>query len=399
MAEIHHCNAEVIIIEVGCKHRPTWTMHIGFDAKRLFNNTTGLGNYSRTLLYNLQEYYPQHQYSLYTPGIGQLGDIKPFLDEAHYRTVLPKGKFHPFWRSQGIRKQLVEDKVSIFHGLSHQIPRLRKHEDVRTLVTIHDLIFKEYPATYKPWDRAIYQRKFSHSINQADMVVAISEQTKQDILKYFPQVGEEKIKVVYQACQPVFYETWDMQQAEQEIEYLNLPSEFLLSVGSIIPRKNLSQVIKAYKMLPDDLQLPFVIVGNGRGYLLELKSQIAKAGLEKKIIWLHDVRRVEQLKALYMKASSVIYTSWYEGFGLPVVEAMLSNTPIVTSNVSSLPEAGGPASIQVDPLEQEEITEGIITSLSLSEAQVTLAYDHAITNFQPKKVTDELMEVYHALIG
>ncbi len=177
-------------------------IHIGFDAKRFFNNRTGLGNYSRTLLSNLARFFPGNSYVLYTPKLNKNQLTAP-LFQAPYQVVSPAINY-PFWRSQRISRRLHKDNIQIYHGLSHELPRGPVSDRVRQVVTIHDLIFKIYPETYKPVDRWLYERKFSHAIRQSDLIVAISEQTKHDILKFYPETPESKIEVHYQACDPIF---------------------------------------------------------------------------------------------------------------------------------------------------------------------------------------------------
>ncbi len=130
-----------------------------------------------------------------------------------------------------------------------------------------------------------------------------------------------------------------MEEAREKLLHLNLPNEFILSVGSIIPRKNLVNLIKAHALLSADEQIPIVVVGKGKGYWRKVQSTSRRLGLANKLIHL-SIEETRLLQALYMRATVLVYPSLYEGFGLPVVEAMLCGTPVVTSNLSSLKEAG-----------------------------------------------------------
>ncbi len=333
-------------------------MKIGFDAKRLFNNKTGLGNYSRTLVWNLSKNYPEHEYFLYTPSIIKSKQTEKFIDNPAFSIRTSDSFLKSYWRSYGIIDQLKKDELDVFHGLSHEIPIGIQKTSIKSIVTIHDMIFKVLPETFPLIDRKIYDFKFRYSCNNANTVIAISESTKKDIEKYY-QIDPSKIKVVYQSCHPIYYEPQDYSLVEKTIQKHNLPDNFLLSVGSIEPRKNLKNTINALHLLNKKNRLPLVVVGRGKKYKEDCQNLSKKLGLENSIYWIDRLDSIEELKCIYHKAKALIYPSLYEGFGLPVVEALLSETPVITSNCSSLPEAGGPHSIYIDPNNVEEIANAI----------------------------------------
>jgi glycosyltransferase involved in cell wall biosynthesis len=186
-------------------------MELGFDAKRLFCNFTGLGNYSRTLLKNLAKYYPEHDFHLYTPGIRHNSDTNPFLEEQTYNVHLPDGRFKKLWRSWSVVNDMQKDRIELFHGLSHEIPLRIRKTGIRSVVSIHDLIFKIYPETYPVLDRKIYDLKFGYACRNADRIIAISESTKRDIIKFY-KIDEGRIDVSYQACNPLFYHDKDLEE-------------------------------------------------------------------------------------------------------------------------------------------------------------------------------------------
>ena len=139
-------------------------MHrIGFDAKRLFNNFTGLGNYSRTLVRNLVDFHPEFAYFLYTPKVRKTEDTEVFLNSPSYSVHYPGRLEQPAWRSFRIRKQLKQHKIELFHGLSNEIPYGLKNRPLKVVVSIHDLIFKHFPDHYPPMDRMIYNAKTEHA--------------------------------------------------------------------------------------------------------------------------------------------------------------------------------------------------------------------------------------------
>ncbi|MEM6379245.1 MAG: glycosyltransferase, partial [Bacteroidota bacterium] len=170
---------------------------IGFDAKRLFNNTTGLGNYSRTLVNNLAYYYPDNAYFLYSPKVQRNDDTHEFLNSPSYSVYVPKGLSKPGWRFFRVRQQLKKHKLDLYHGLSNEIPLGMDHFPIKKIVSVHDLIYRHFPKQYGTYDRQVYDFKTKYACEHSDQVIAISESTKQDIIKFY-HVPEEKVKVVYQ---------------------------------------------------------------------------------------------------------------------------------------------------------------------------------------------------------
>jgi glycosyltransferase involved in cell wall biosynthesis len=377
-------------------------MRIGFDAKRLYCNFTGLGNYSRTLVSNLLLSAPTQKFNLYTPRIEHTNQTEKFLKHPNLSSYQSRAIFKSLWRSFSIRKQLQLDGIELYHGLSNEIPFGLKSRNIKSVVTIHDLIFKEYPATYPLIDRKVYDYKFRKSCETADKIIAISEHTKKDITKHYG-IAPEKIEVIYQACQAVYYNTPSEEMTQKVISEYNLPVQYLLFVGSIEKRKNLKTLLKAYQYLSDEYSLPLVIVGGRvessvKNKLLQFSQT---TNLDKKLIWLSTVKETEKLQAIYSKARALIYPSLYEGFGLPVAEALLSKTPVITSNVSSLPEAGGPYSLYINPENPKEIAEAITSILqnkSLAEEMRSKGYQFALDKFSPEKLSTQLMSCYKSIL-
>jgi glycosyltransferase involved in cell wall biosynthesis len=180
-------------------------MKIGYDAKRLFFNFTGLGNYSRMIVLSLLKNFPEDKYYLFTPRLKNKNLFSEFIQKC--RIVEPDtfmGNLFPqIWRRTGIVKDIINNELDVYHGLSHEIPAGLKKEKIKTVVTIHDLIFLRFPEFYKPWDVWNYKRRYLKSCLLADKIIAISENTRRDIVELLG-VNEEKISVVYQSVNPVY---------------------------------------------------------------------------------------------------------------------------------------------------------------------------------------------------
>ncbi len=375
-------------------------MRIGFDAKRLYCNFTGLGNYSRTLLRSLQENFPNDEYFLYTPKVKKVSETDFFLDNSSFHTVVSKAPLKALWRSYSMNEQLQNDGIDLYHGLSHEIPFGIRKSNVKSIVTIHDLIFKIYPKTYPAFDRKLYEVKFKYSCENADRIIAISESTKRDIVRLY-NTNPDKIDVVYQSCSPLYFkEEEDLDPSIVTRKY-NLPKEYLLSVGSVEERKNLKLIINSYQYLEKAKWIPLVVIGNGKKYKEEVLELIQSLGLEKMVIWPDRVSN-QELKAIYQAAQALVYPSFYEGFGLPVAEALLCKTPVITSNVSSLPEAGGPNSIYIDPNSAQDLAKAIARVLSDEELKMKMiseGYTYAINKFSSKNTSQAVMNSYKKVLS
>ena len=369
-------------------------MKIGFDAKRFFNNKTGLGNYSRTLLKNIFKVQSENNYILYSPKKND----KEVSVKNHSYTLKSSSKL--LWRERGVVADLKKDGIQIYHGLSNEIPIGIHKSGIKSIVTIHDLIFKIYPKTYNYFDTKIYDFKFKYACKNADKVLAISESTKRDIIEFY-NVPSERIEVVYQACNPIFYTLQNAEQIDEHLKEYNLPDRFMLYVGSVIERKNVLTIVKAQEQINTSNRIPLVIVGKGGVYKKQVEQYIRDKNLCEYFIWLDNLENDKHLQALYQKAQLFIYPSIYEGFGIPVVEALLSKTPVITSNVSSLPEAAGPNSICIDPQDENLMKESIERILSndiLRQDIVEKGYAYALDNFDGKKCADKVLELYQKLL-
>ena len=372
---------------------------IGYDAKRLFNNFTGLGNYSRTLVHNLHAQFPDNQYFLYTPKIADKPVVAPFLSEKDYTTLIPDIPLKALWRSYTMVGQMQRDRLDIYHGLSHELP-FGIPKSIKTVVTIHDLIFKRYPNTYPWFDRQIYDFKFRRACHTADAIIAISESTKRDIVHYYG-ISPERIKVVYQTCSPQYFLPANPDWVKEVIATHRLPSEYLLSVGTIEPRKNLKNIIAALALLPPSKRLPLVIVGKGAGaYRQAVEALVEQENLTKYIIWLDRLLDNSHLQAIYTGAQMLIYPSYYEGFGLPIAEAALCRTPVVAADTSSLREAGGEHSLYVDPDSPQAISGAILRILEERETRNFMqeaGHSYAMQKFEKSYVTERVFDIYKEL--
>ena len=374
-------------------------MIVAYDAKRLFCNHTGLGNYSRTIMSGLMAHFPDNHYLLLTPRSPRDPQTEPFLQSPLCTTVVPKGRWPgALWRTCLQGKDALQRGADIFHGLSGEIPIGLNRLGIPSVVTIHDVAFRTFKAMYNWQDRQIYNLKFGFAARHADRVVAISQATKRDVMKYY-RIPESTISVVYQPMQPLYYSPLRVDEALERVERagLDLPHDFMLYVGSINSRKNLLGLVKALELLPGDARLPLVIVGNGTGaYGHQVKQYIAQRNLNDLCLY-RDIASNNLLQAVYTLARLLAYPSFYEGFGLPVAEALLCGCPVVTSNVSSLPEAAGPGGLLANPKDPQDIADcllRLITDDHLHDSLAQAGREYALATFDPAQLARQMMDVY-----
>lgn len=370
-------------------------MNIGFEAKRVFHNTTGLGNYSRDLVRLLSQYYPENNYYLYNPK-----PAKQNLFSPNGITVFEKKpstpfytKFYNLWRQKGVINDLVNDKITIFHGLSGEIPRGLAAQNIKSIVTIHDLIFVKYPHLYSFFDRKIHFYKFKKAAQEADLVIAISEQTKNDIVEFL-KIDPSKIKVIYQGCHAAFKTTFSKEKKADVIKKYDLPEEFILNVGTIETRKNVLLAVKAIK----DIDSCLVIVGKETAYTTEVKNYIRANNIQHKVKFLQGLD-INELAMLYQLATIFVYPSLYEGFGIPIIEALYCKTPVITTNDGVFPEAGGPNSLYVAPTNVAQMKEAIEKLLKNKEERTNIAEKGFmfVQQFNDDIIAKKVIETYKLL--
>jgi glycosyltransferase involved in cell wall biosynthesis len=369
-------------------------MRLGFDGKRVIQNFTGLGNYSRFILNILTRNFPENSYLVYTSKTPDK-DQRNKLDKLEFRHPKKK-KFASLWRTFSIVKDLKRDNVSLYHGLSNEIPAGLAKAGIASVVTIHDLIFLRFPQYYRFIDRNIYKIKFRYACRNADYIIAISEQTKRDIISYF-NVPEEKIRVIYQNCGEGFHEKLSAEAKEQIRSMYKLPKRYLLNVGTIEPRKNLMLIAKALKSVPD---IHLVVVGKSTPYTIQVKNQLESDGLSHRVHFLTGVK-TSDLPAIYQLADVFIYPSKFEGFGIPVVEALHSGIPVIAATGSCLEEAGGPSSYYIDPEDDKQLAEYInliLNNPDIATEMVKQGSDY-VKRFDDKNIASDLIALYQKAIN
>ena len=364
-------------------------MIVGIDAKRIVRNGTGLGSYGRTLVNDLIRLGDSDlQLRLYAPDEGR-DDLRNQMIEGTefcYPKGKPSGLRKAWWRSRGIVKDLLRDGIEVYHGLSGELPTGLRKAGIKGIVTIHDLIFMRHPEYYHWLDTKIYEWKFRQTLREADHIIAISERTRQDILELGGKQYADRISVIYQSFAPRFSAEVSAERKAEVRERYKLPQRFVLNVGTIERRKNLAVAVEAVDLMPQDIHL--VAVGRQTKYVNELPHSER----------LHLLSGVpdQDLAAIYSLAEVFVYPSRYEGFGIPIIEAIAAGLPVVACTGSCLEEAGGPYSRYVSPDDHIGMSEALKMSLRGArgrQERIDKSREY-IRRFQGNDVASQVAQLY-----
>jgi len=369
-------------------------MNIGFDAKRAYSNRTGLGNYARTLMGAYANTFPENRVYGFAPAISDL-----FSGPSNYLSVEPKGIWKNFpssWRRFGDLKQATKLGLDVFHGLSNELP-MRRMANVQ-LVTIHDLLYLKIPEDFKPTDRRIYARKVPHALKLSDGIVCVSQQTADDLSEYF-RLPYSVMHVIYQSCSPIFYTKVEANKIKSITAKHGLHRPYVICVGTLEPRKNQVRLVEAFIQAKLDVDFDLVLIGKNTANVWENCAEAAARS--KNNAFLKHLTRVENedLPALYQAAACAAYVSLAEGFGIPVLEAIASGTPIVASGIPCVREAGGPVAYYANPTDVESIAAMLLKAIERGtewELHQQKAPKH-LAQFDPETLSRKLNDLYKSL--
>lgn len=258
--------------------------------------------------------------------------------------------------SHGLTSSVDESQLDLYHCTNYLLPKLKS---TPAICTIHDAFMFSCPELVNPKFRKIKNFLLKKYVKGAQHYITISKAMVPDLIEYW-DIPAEKISVVHSGIDEHWFEAIESSKIQQVLQQYSLPSQYLLSVGTLTPRKNTLRILQAVASLPDSISqaCPLVMVGKpwlASEELMKLLGQLEQA---KKVIWLRYIP-ASDLKALYQGAKALIFPSLGEGFGYPVIEAFASRTPVLTSNITSLPEIAGDAALIVNPSEVGDISNGM----------------------------------------
>lgn len=329
-------------------------MRIGIDARLLSEPVTGIGRYTFELIKELVK--QDSIFFLYSP--------RPFSVEHFQRNnvTVRSNNFHSriskmLWSQTYLPYWAGMDRLDVFWGTTHRLPRYLPTSIAR-VVTIHDLVWKHAGKTMRPLSRWIDKRLMSEAIQLADRIVADSENTSKDLVEEYPEASQ-CIRVIYPGVTD-----FPIAQGREALASIGITQPYFLFVGTLEPRKNLHRLLNAYALVDDSIKRQYqLVITGGKGWGdLDIHQVISNAGLKNQVVVTGYVDE-GQLATLYTHACFLAMPSLYEGFGLPLVEAMSFGVPVLTSDRSSMPEVAGDAGVLVDPFNERSIAEGLSSLL------------------------------------
>lgn len=361
----------------------------GFDKKTGLPNRVGSSEFCYQMLLNLYKLDKKNKYTIFLPT-SPSSDLPKETENWKYEVFSSKKLWTLFALGKKISQR--EDKIDIFFSPTHYLP-LRV--STPSVISILDVSYLYFPELFKKKD--LYQLKIwgKYSIKKAVKITTISNSSKNDIIKAYG-VNESKVAVIYPGIKQILY-TKFMDKKELSKKF-NIEKEYILFVGTLQPRKNIEKLIEAFSKIKQDLQL--IIVGKKGWQYENILTAPSRFKVSEKVRFLENVTD-EDLPSLYKNAACFALPSLYEGFGLPVLEAMQYGCPVITSNVSSLPEAGGDAALYVNPEDVDDIADKINQILKdnkLREDLIKKGHEQ-VKKFSWEKTAKQTLETLEELVN
>lgn len=377
-------------------------MRIGIDLTAAVTQGGGIGRYTRELVHALTRVDQDNHYRFFSAKASVALPVpnsiptgphiyyrqSPFVEKWHYRL---------WYRLRlPIPVQLLTGRIDLFHSPDFVLPPV--WPSVPTLLTVHDLSFLHYPETFPKTLVRYLNRVVPWSIQRATHVLADSEATKRDLVTLW-KIPEEKVTVLLSGVNERFRPVGEAAKLTAVRKTYRIgEAPYLLSVGTIQPRKNYQMLIRAFRPVADKLPHNLIISG-GKGWLYdEMLAEVATQGLEGRVRFIGFVDDAD-LPTLYSGATLFMFPSMYEGFGLPLLEAMGCGTPVISSDASSLPEVGEGTAVYLSPKDQQSWTDTMLDLLQNKEARAALAQKgvaHA-AQFSWQKTAEHLLAIYRSI--
>jgi glycosyltransferase involved in cell wall biosynthesis len=373
-------------------------MKIGINARYIQKQRTGIENYLHNLIKHLKLTDHTDEFMLY------FGNDKPIPQDVlggNFTSDIPSMSTNSqikriLWEHFYIPQALKRDKIDVFHEPSFIAPIFKS---CPTITTVYDLAFIFHPECFTRRNVLYLNTMLSRSVRSSDRIIAISNSTKNDIINHF-NIEQNKVRVVYCGYNDYFRAMDSKEACAGTLRKHGITGEFLLNVSMISPRKNLLTLLRSFKSARAKRKtgLQLVIAGS-KGWLYEeIFEEVSKLSLEKYVIFTGYIPD-EELLHLYNSAALMVYPSIYEGFGLPVLEAMACGCPVIASNTSSLPEVCGDAALLVNPLDAEGLSESICKALEDNAFRNRMAVRgfQRIKSFSWSKAANETLQLYKEL--
>lgn len=377
-------------------------MRVGIDVTAAVTQGGGIGRYTRELIYALTAVDPDNDYHFFTAKHLTAAPVPDPIPQApnvqlHLAPVDERWLYRLWYRLRlPLPVQWVTGRLDLFHSPDFVLPPVNGR--IPTLLTVHDLSFIHYPDTFPEQLVAYLNRVVPWSIRRASHVLADSQATKDDLVAIW-RVPEAKVTVLYSGVHERFQPVTEAERLTAVRQKYNLGNTpYILAVGTVQPRKNYQMLIRAFRPVTQTHPHNLIITG-GQGWLYaEMMAEVARQGLNGRVHFAGFVAD-DDLPALYSGAALFAFPSLYEGFGLPLLEAMGCGVPVVTSDAASLPEVAGNAAVQLSPHNEAAWTAALIRLLAdpAERTRLVAAGFRQARHFSWHESARQLRQIYHDL--
>jgi glycosyltransferase involved in cell wall biosynthesis len=375
---------------------------VGIDYTAAYEQGAGIGRYVRELMRALAALDDQTPYRLFVAGASRSSlPPAPGPNFAWRPTRVTPLWFARLWHRLRIPLpvETFVGRVALFHATDFTLPPVLP--GTHTLLTVHDLSFVRAPETTTPVLKAYLDQVVPRSVRRATHVLADSQATKDDLVELYG-TPPEKITALLGGVNPEFAPCADRDARQAVRQRYNIPDNpYIFSIGTVQPRKNYARLIKALAALGPEFADEHLVIAGGRGWLDgPIYQAVREFGLDERAHFI-GFARDEDLPALYSEARCLAYPSLYEGIGLPVLEAMACGAPVITSNISSLPEVAGDAALLVDPYDVEALSDALrrlLTDDTLRAKLVARGFEQA-AHFTWTRAARQLADIYQRMLA
>jgi glycosyltransferase involved in cell wall biosynthesis len=377
-------------------------MRIGIDYTAAVRQGAGIGRYTRNLIRALSKLDDRNSYVLFVAGGWGQGDgLGGWPPNFRLRSVPVSDRWmNILWQRLRLPLpiQWIVGRLDLFHSPDFVLPPLGR---TPAILTVHDLSFLQVPEHFVPSFRAYLEQAVPRAVRRAALILADSKSTKHDLGELL-HVSQERIEVLYPGVEPRFQPIQEEETLEQVRTRHNLPEHFILGLSTLQPRKNFDGLVRAFKRLltkhSDRFESLHLVIAGGVGWMSKGAVELVeRLGLASRVHFTGFVND-EDLPALYTLASVFAFPSWYEGFGLPVLEAMACGTPVVAADNSSLPEVVGQAGLLVKAADCDALAQSLHRLLTDQElrARLIVAGQQQACQFAWESAARQLLELYHS---
>lgn len=374
---------------------------VAIDARRLVRRMSGIGHYVFHLARLIPRLAPEFEVHLLldrkAPDDMVPAGCREVVLGIYQGDGTTRAKLYsPFWLNLYVPRYLSRAKIDLFHGANFVLPKL---VNCKKVVTVHDISFVRIPAAYGSIYRRYMRLQTTQSLRRADVVITGSKQALDDIVKEF-KVHRERIVVIHHGISEEFHSKYDQEYLNRVRLELNLSERYILHVGVVEVKKNIDGLLQASAPLIKNRTVDAVVLAGREGLGAdEIRRRVKTLGLEGGVRFLGFVPQ-SLLPGVYIGAEVVVFPSLYEGFGMPVLEAMACGTPVVTSNISSLPEVAGDAALLVAPDNLEELQQALVRVLSDERLRASLREKglQRALEFTWEKAVTKHIEVYREVL-